>query len=157
VDPDPRLRPCEHRPEWKRGRLCLACDNTGLRRATEKESLDGLAFDPYLLDPPRETFAVRRDESDAARRTRDAERLNAIIASLQRDARLRAGAEVREGALRGVRIIARMERDLGRTGRVILGVLESLPADTRRRALARDEAALAYLAAAIPGRVRKPF
>jgi len=31
VDPNAKTRPCEHRPEWMRGRLCLACDNTGLR------------------------------------------------------------------------------------------------------------------------------
>lgn len=157
TDPDPRLRPCEHRTEWMRGRLCLACDNTGLRPATRQERNEGLAFDPYLLDRPRSVVTVKRDESQAARRARDGERLDAIIASLQRDARLRAGVEVREGALRSVRVIASMERGLGRTGRKILSVLESLPEDVRRAAIRGDERALSILAALVPGRVRTPF
>lgn len=158
ADPDPRLRPCEHRAEWYRGRLCLACDNTGLRPATAKERNEGMAVDPYLLDPPkRDTYAVRRDESTAARRARDGERLDAIIASLQRDSRLRAGVEVREGELRYVRMVDRIERQLGRTGRKILGVLESLPSDLRSDVLRREEHALALFASRIPGRLRAPL
>lgn len=157
VDPDPRLRPCEHRTEWVWGRLCLACDNTGFRRATDQEKREGLAYDLYLLDPPRETYAVRRDESESARRARDAERLDTIIASLQRDARLRAGAEVREEALRGVRIVERLDRQLGRTGRKVLAALESFAPTVRRLVLERDEKALTLLAATIPGRIRAPL
>jgi hypothetical protein len=105
ADPDPRVVLCRHPASARMGRLCLLCDNTGFASAREVE---GERVDPYLVDPPREVWAVRRDESDSARRARNAERLDAIIASLQRDARLRAGVEVREDELRYVRVISRI-------------------------------------------------
>lgn len=157
TDPDPRLRPCEHRTEWMRGRLCLACDNTGLRRATPQERADGLAYDPYLLNPPqRDTYNVARDESPSARRARDAERLDAIIASLRRDARLRSGDEVREGSLRAVRIVSRFDRNLGRDGRKVYDTLARLSPPTRLRVLRRDPKALDLFARLVPGSLRAP-
>ena len=154
ADPDPRVVLCRHPASARMGRLCLLCDNTGFASAREVE---GERVDPYLVDPPREVWAVRRDESDSARRARNAERLDAIIASLQRDARLRAGVEVREDELRYVRVISRIERGLGRTGQKILAVLESLPPGLRRSVLQRDEIALAVLASVVPGRIRAPL
>jgi hypothetical protein len=157
TDPDPRLRPCEHRPAWMRGRLCLACDNTGLRPATRQEREEGLAYDPYILNPPRTGFAVRRDESAAAKRTRDGERIDALIASLQRDARIRAGVEVREGPLRVLRAVERITRSLGPYGRRVLEGLERLPPSLRRSALAREEEGLRALAESTRGRLRAPL
>jgi hypothetical protein len=37
-DESPERRPCEHRSEWRRGKLCLGCDNTGWRPLTEGRS-----------------------------------------------------------------------------------------------------------------------
>lgn len=156
TDPDPRLRPCEHRSQWMRGRLCLACDNTGLRPATKQERHEGLSIDPYLLDRPRSIVTVKRDESQSARRARDAERLDAIIATLQRNVRLRAGVEVTEGALRSVRIIEQIEQRLGRDGRKILRVLERLSPPVRLAVLRRDPRALRHFARLVPGSLRTP-
>lgn len=135
------------------GRLCLLCDNTGFARASEVE---GEHVDPYLVDPPREVWAVRRDESDSARRARNAERLDAIIASLQRDARLRAGAEVHEGPLRSVRLVSRFEQGLGRSGRRVLRTLEQLSPPGRMAVLSRHPRALDLFARLVPGELRPP-
>ena len=153
ADPDPRVVICRHPASARMGRLCLLCDNTGFARASEVEAEP---VDPYLVDPPREVWAVKRDESDSARRARNAERLDAIIASLQRDARLRAGAEVREGALRSVRLISRVERDLGRDGRKVLRVLEQLSPPGRMAVLSRHPLALDLFARLVPGSLRAP-
>jgi hypothetical protein len=159
ADPDPRLRPCEHRTEWHRGRLCLACDNTGLRPATSKEREDGMAFDPYLLTPPRAGYAVTRDQSEAALRARDLEQLSSAIEVLERNARIREGQEVHEGELAAVRLLDRLERGLGRDGRKVaqaLGRLQIVSSGLYRLALARDDRALDLLAQLVPGKLRGP-
>lgn len=158
VDPDPLLRPCEHRDAWMRGGLCLACDNTGLRRATSKERDEGLAYDPYLINPPRSTFAVRRDESDAARRTANMERLNAAISTLQRDARIRAGAEVPDDAITSLlRRVQATRRDHPTLRKLewALGVMRRLDESLYVRALHRDHHALRLLGRMISGRLKK--
>jgi hypothetical protein len=102
-DDRPDERPCEHRPEWQHGKLCLACDNTGWRLATDKERADGMAVDRYAADVV--PGAVRVIESTSSRRAREGERIDSIIAGLKRDARIRAGAEVVEDpALRAFRL-----------------------------------------------------
>jgi hypothetical protein len=60
------MRPCEHRLEWYWGRLCLACENTGWRKATKKELKDGLAFDPYLDGAPRSADDTSTAESTSS-------------------------------------------------------------------------------------------
>jgi hypothetical protein len=42
-DDAPKKRPCECRAQWQRGRLCLACNNTGWRRIADGEH----GTDPY--------------------------------------------------------------------------------------------------------------
>lgn len=159
ADPDPRLRPCEHRSEWQRGRLCLACDNTGLRPATAKEREDGMAFDPYLLSPPRERYAVTRDQSEAAVRARNLEQLSAAIEVLERNARIRDGLEVHEGELSHVRLLDRLEAQLGRDGQKVARVLDFLQRKSPllyRSALSRNELGLTVVALLVPGRLREP-
>lgn len=92
-DADPRLRPCEHRAEWYRGGLCLACENTGWRKATKKERGEGMAFDPYAFELPKSQWRVLESESSV--RAREGEHLDAIIARCQRDERIRAGKEAK--------------------------------------------------------------
>lgn len=156
ADPDPKLRPCEHRREWFRGGLCLACDNTGLRRATQQEREAGLAYDPYFVNPLRGNYTAPPDESTSGRRAREAERIDRVIAELRRDARIRAGAEVHEGALRAVRYIEGAQRALGRMGRKVLREIERLSPELQHRVMARDPAALRLLAEAVPGRLWAP-
>lgn len=161
TDPEPRLRPCEHRSEWQRGRLCLACDNTGLRPATDRERTDGLAYDPYLIDPPRDTYNVVRDQSEAARRSRDLAQLDAAIEVLQRTADERDGLAARErNPLRLTRTLEGMRRCLGRDGRRVLDALariREVSPDAYRLVLARDETAVALLARIVRGRLRSPL
>lgn len=155
-DPAPRLRPCEHRREWMRGRLCLACDNTGLRRATEKERIEGRAYDPYSLNLPKTTTGVRVDASDAARRSRDIARLDASIASLQRDARIRAGAEVVEDPiLRALRLVARRPPALRKIERA-LGHMREVYPDIYVGLYSRKKRSLQALALLVPGRIEPP-
>ena len=156
ADPDPRLRPCEHRVEWMRGGLCLACDNTGLRRATEKERLEGLAYDPYFIDPPRSTYAVVRDESEAARRTAAMERLNTEIAKLQANARIRAGVEVPDDRMTALmRRVASTRRDHPSLRKLewALSVLGRQDKRLAARAWARDPAVLELISKLIRGRI----
>ncbi len=160
ADPDPKLRPCEHRVEWRRGSLCLACDNTNLRRASAQERADGLAYDPMLLDPPRSTYTVVRDQSASGKKARDSEALDASIATLEHNERLRSGEEQREAReARFIRGLRGIERGLGRDGRKVLCALASLRVANRDyyvRAMRGDEAALAVVAALVPGRLRAP-
>lgn len=159
VDPDPRLRPCEHRAEWRRGRLCLACDNTGLRPATKGERAEDMAFDPYLLNPPRERYGVTRDQSDSARRARDLEQLSVAIETLERNARIREGTETHEGPLATVRMMDGLEHRLGRDGRKVARALDFLRRSyplQYRQALDRHPVGLALVAGLIPGRIHAP-
>ncbi len=90
----PTTRPCEHRVAWRKGKLCLACDNTGWRPATRKEREDGLARDPYSFELPKSQVKVT--QSDSARRAQEASRLDSIIATLDRNAKVREGRDVLE-------------------------------------------------------------
>lgn len=94
-DDAPGQRMCEHRLEWRRGRLCLACDNTGWRRLTDKEREDGLGVDPYASQLSS-GITIVKDESPASRRAREAERNDDILAGIARDQRVRAGLEAME-------------------------------------------------------------
>lgn len=159
TDPEPRLRPCEHRPEWRRGRLCLACDNTNLRTATEQERAEGLSYDPYLIDPPRDNYAVKRDQSDSSRRARDIAQLDASIESLERAARLRDGQDVSEGDTRSLRVMETARRTLGRDGLKVLAVLVKIrdaSPGAYRAVLDGHPRALDLVAQAVPGKLRMP-
>ena len=90
----PTTRPCEHRVAWRRGKLCLACDNTGWRKATKKERDEGIARDPYSFELPKST--VKIVESESSRMAQEAARLDSIIMTLDRHARVREGTDTLE-------------------------------------------------------------
>lgn len=85
---------CEHRHQWKRGKLCLACDNTGWRRATHKERLDEIAADPYAREIPKSIVKVNTSESSKA--AQDAAKLDNIINTLIHNESVRNGKDVME-------------------------------------------------------------
>lgn len=153
VDPDPTVVICRHPLSARLGGLCLLCDNTGF--ASTRDVLDGTPVDPYLVDPPRSGYAVRQDESYAARRTAAMERLNAEIAKLQRDARIRAGAEAQDDAMTSLlRRVQGTRRDHPTLRKVewALGVLARHDKSLFRRALARDPEVLRLMGKMLAGR-----
>ena len=95
-DPRPSLRPCEHRIEWRQGRLCLACDNTGWRQATSKERAEGMGIDPYAADLPKHKTVLV--ESAGVKKAREGRHIDHVISQLERDAQVRAGLEAVEGS-----------------------------------------------------------
>lgn len=102
-DDSPRKRPCECLARWRYGKLCLACDNTGWRKVVGDEE----GVDPYSAQLSRGVTIVK-DESPSARRAREAERNDQILAGLERDARVRAGLEAMEDTpLRQFRSVTR--------------------------------------------------
>jgi hypothetical protein len=130
-DPGPRTRPCECRPPWLRGRLCLACENTGWRRLAPGEE----GIDPYSAQvPKRSSFLLV--EADSTKKAAAQARMDNEIDALRRLERIREGFEAMENRdLRDVRIL-----------------------DTRRYIpmLRRLEAALKALVAARPEALRAP-
>jgi hypothetical protein len=135
-DAGPRTRPCEHRPVWRRGRLCLACDNTGWRPIAKGEE----GIDPYTTDI-KTRFAVV--ESDSSRKARLGAYLDDRIEALRRSQRIQLGVEVPEG--RDLAAVRRAEGRLGQFGR-------RLARELRRR----PGASPLELATVIPGRIPPP-
>jgi hypothetical protein len=135
-DAGPRTRPCEHRPVWRRGRLCLACDNTGWRPIAAGEE----GIDPYTTDIKTRYAVV---ESDSSRKARLGAYLDDKIEALRRSRRIQLGIEVPEG--RELAAIRRAEGQLGQFGRRLAKEMRRRPgADARE------------LAVAIPGRIPPP-
>ncbi len=84
-DNEPRLRPCECKWEWRRGKLCLMCDNTRFRKC---DPGDERAVDPYALGVTqiKGGFHAKSagDESAAQKLAASIARLSSLIASLER-------------------------------------------------------------------------
>lgn len=151
-DPDPRLRPCECRRAWRRGNLCLACDNTRWRPATKQERAEGLGVDPYSAQLSGGVTIVR-DESPASRRARELRRLDASITALERMARIRDGLDVTESRdARVFRLVARKHRTLNKL-LVALAHLRERRHDLYLDLRGRGAIALALL---VPGRIDRP-
>jgi hypothetical protein len=147
-DHAPHSKPCEHRLAWMMGNLCLACDNTGWRPLAKGE----VGVDPYAADISGGVTVVR-DESPAVQQAREAERLTASIAALERNARIRAGLEVREDRdLRNVRIVSRRPRILRKIGHG-LEVLRTRHPGLYAQVPHRTQAAMLALAMLVPGRI----
>lgn len=156
VDPEPSTVICRHPLSARMGGLCLLCDNTGF--ASTSEVLDGEPVDPYLVDPPRTGYAVRQDESYAAKRTAAMERLDAEISKLQRNARIRAGAEAQDDAMTSLlRRVAGTRRDHPTLRKVewALGVLRRHGQGLHERALARDPEVLLLMSKMLQGRLQR--
>lgn len=96
-----KTRPCECRIQWLRGRLCLACDNTGWRPCAPGEE----GIDPYSAQvPKRGSFLLI--ESDATKKVAAQQRMDAQIDMLARFERIRHGYEGMESReLRAMRIV----------------------------------------------------
>jgi len=93
-DAAPVSRPCEHRREWRRGKLCLACDNTGWRKSTAKEKQDGIAFDPYAFEVP--DTKVKVNDSASSKFEQEAAKITSILSMLANHAAIRAGEDFAE-------------------------------------------------------------
>lgn len=147
-DPAPRVRPCEHRREWYRGDLCLACDNTGWRPLARGEE----GIDPYAGNLPKTTTGVRVDQSAASERGRRLAHIDAQLAALHRDARIRAGMEAQEDYyLRALRIVSRKPKTVKRIEQGLMRLRERYPELYHR--LPDDRLALVALALFTPGRI----
>jgi len=151
-DPDPRTKPCEHRRVWMRGKLCLACDNTGWRPLTRLEREEGLGVDPYSAQVSGGVTVVR-DESPSAKRARALRQLDASIAALERSARIRAGLDVAESRdARTFRKVARKEKTLHKI-LVAIALLRERHHDLYEDLRGRGAYALALI---VPGRLERP-
>lgn len=119
-DDKPRTRPCECRVEWRIGKLCLACDNTGMRRCAFGEE----GIDPYALGTKALrggfTAASSQDESEAQRRSAAMQLLNSKLGILERAAAVQSGKEAPEDTLmRKLRIIGNKPDTLRRIERAL--------------------------------------
>jgi hypothetical protein len=149
-DPGPRTRPCECRVRWQRGRLCLACDNSGWRRCAPGEE----GIDPYSAQvPKRGSFLLI--EADSTKKAAAQQRMDAQIDMLERFERIRAGLEANEDReLRAFRMVnsVGLIHTIKKIEEALRLLLHYRPAalTAPREALAR---ALAYL---VQGRVYWP-
>lgn len=149
-DPSPRCRPCECRVKWRRGNLCLACDNTKWRSLTREERAENLGVDPYSAQVSS-GITIVKDESPAAQKARAAQNLDSIISVLQRNERIRSGLDVAESPeARTFRRVSSKDVTLNR----ILIAIERLRVS---RLWPLDRMTLALLLAKIvPGRIYPP-
>lgn len=151
TDPGPRVRPCECRSIWIRHKLCLACDNSGWRPAAEGEE----GIDPYSAQVPKRA-SVLLIESDATKKLAQLARLDASIASLERNGLVRDGIEAPEDReLRAYRIVTGRKEHYRSLRRVLRGLRKLLMVvpdalSRPRRMLAR---ALVHL---VEGRLAPP-
>ena len=136
-DSNPDSKPCEHRREWRRGKLCLACDTTGWRKATKQEKKDGLARDPYSFNLPKEQ--TKMVESDSSRRAHHAALLDAEIDKLRLNERVREGTDILEDrSLRQYRVAMSFPQQA-------LEIMDAFDRVRDRRLSNRDRDALLYL------------
>lgn len=147
-DSGPRTRPCECRAAWQRAHLCLACDNSGWRPCAPGEA----GIDPYSAQvPKRRSFLL--NESDGTRKAKETAQRYAVIASLERNERIRDGLEAPEDReTRTLRIVGHKSRMLQKILDALKQLLAVAPDAIRRpkHILAR---ALAYI---VQGRVYAP-
>jgi hypothetical protein len=81
----PKTRPCECRIQWQRGRLCLACDNSGWRKLAVGE----IGVDPYSVEI-KPGWKKKEDDPPPKDSYWD-------IQGLERNALIRDGLEIPEG------------------------------------------------------------
>lgn len=151
----PRLRPCECRPEWRRGGLCLLCDNNRWRKCWPWEE----GIDPYAADVPQVKggFYAQSagDESPAQRRSASDARLTREIQKLETNERIRQGIEAVEDEMLGkLRRISRKPRALRKIERAVVDLADKRP--DLYRTLPHGKFALLHLALLVPGRIDPP-
>ncbi len=156
-DDRPRLRPCEHRLEWKRGQLCLACDNTGLRPLASGEE----GIDPYALGASAIrggfTASTNLDETEAQRRSARSQKLTSALEALERQSAVRDGIEAEEDAiLVKLRKVSRKPRSLRRVERALAVMRETEPDDYALVGRPEETRALLRLTLLVRGQLDPP-
>jgi hypothetical protein len=142
----PKTKPCECRVQWQRGRLCLACDNTGWRPIADGE----VGIDPYSAQvPKRASFLLI--ESDATRKVAGQRRMNSTITVLERNAFIRAGTELAEG--QDARIFRTVSSKSATLNKILWGLALLLHFDAEAVRRASREALARALAHILPGRL----
>jgi hypothetical protein len=154
-NPKPLERPCECRLSWRKGKLCLLCDNTRIRKCWPGEE----GIDLYALGAKakRGGFSAKsaEDESEAQKQAARFALLNARIEALERSQRIRDGIEaVEDSLMRKLRMVEHKPYALVK----IELALRLLQADHLEdyENLPEGEVGLLRLAAMIPGRIAKP-
>ena len=150
-DAEPSVKPCEHRLPWRRGKLCLACDNTGWRKLTHREKVDNEGIDPYAAEVSR-GITIVKDESAASVKQRHDKRIDAILLSLESAEKVQSGEEAKETTeSRNFRIVAEKHASL----RKILASIEQLKSDHPMLYWRMSgEQLVRLLARIVPGRIR---
>lgn len=156
-DPSPSVRPCEHRLEWMREKLCLGCDNTGFRPLTAKERDEGSGIDPYSLDVPAVkggwSVSTNTEESAAQKRSAWLALLNEAIARMERDAAMREGRGVRlDTATRDILKLSVVPPTLQKIEKALLRLRTEK--EHLYWKLPNDQEALFQLSLWVPGQIR---
>lgn len=154
-DESPRERPCECRSEWRRGNLCLLCDNTRMRPCWHGEE----GIDPYALGVKavKGGFTAKSagDESVAQKRSASMERLNTELQALERDEAIRDGREAPEDSmLVKIREVSKKPRSLVKIEKTLHRMRADEP--VLFSTLPRGQEALEWVARETPGRIMSP-
>ena len=143
---DPRTKPCECRPQWQRGRLCLACDNSGWRPIADGE----VGIDPYSAQAPGRTSFLLV-ESDGARKAKGQRQMDSTILVLERNSLIRSGIELAEG--QEARVFRTISAKSLTLTKVLWGLALLLHFDGEAVRRASREALARALAHILPGRL----
>lgn len=155
-DDSPRVRPCEHKLEWRHEGLCLVCNNTMLRSCDKN---DDRAIDPYALgvSQTKGGFTARSagDESAAQKASGSIAKITAELSRLQASSRLRDGSEAEpDAAMRKYLRIKYVPREL----KLIMGFVTVMSDKwpDLARTLPDGHNALYLLSFAVSGRLSGP-
>jgi hypothetical protein len=141
----PKTKPCECRIQWQRGRLCLACDNTGWRSIADGET----GIDPYSAGVKQRTSFLLV-ESDGAKKARGQRQMDSTILRLERNELVRQGLELPEGSdARFFRLVAKIHSTLDKI-LLVIGWLFGRKPDFRMASRGQVAFVLAQL---VPGRL----
>lgn len=157
-DSFPRVRPCECKLEWRRGNLCLVCDNSRLRACAKG---DDRAVDPYALGVPQIkggwSVMSSGDESAASKRAANIATISREIAKLKATTRQREGRETEEldASIRDYLKIHKVPLELKLVMRAVLRLEDVSPA--LAHTLPTGGQALYLLSRMVPGRIQGPL
>jgi hypothetical protein len=142
----PRTKPCECRPQWQRGRLCLACDNQGWRPIADGE----VGIDPYSAQvPKRASFLLV--ESVIDRKYKSRWQRDFQLSVLERNALIRGGLELAEG--QEARVFRTVSAKSATLTKILWGLALLFHFDAEAVRRASREALARALAHILPGRL----
>jgi hypothetical protein len=142
----PRTKPCECRPQWQRGRLCLACDNSGWRPIADGET----GIDPYSAQVKgRSSFLLL--ESDMSKKAAGQRQMDSTILVLERNSLIRGGIELAEG--QEARVFRTVSAKSATLTKILWGLALLLHFDAEAVRRASREALARALAHILPGRL----